>query len=125
MTTLRPVLLACCLIAACAGHALARHSTSAATGPSTPGAAAVSSSGWNYIVEPYLLAPSMSGTSGIGGQTSDVNASASDILGALDFGEAAIRGHHGAHHGEVRPVLRQIVGRFRFLGAHPALQVVS
>jgi len=86
MTTLRPVLLACCLIATCAGHARAQHPTSAAATLSAPGAAAASSSGWSYIVEPYLLAPSMSGTSGVHGLTSDVNASAGDILGALDFG---------------------------------------
>jgi hypothetical protein len=64
------------MILACASGAIAQ---APAPAPSAPG-------GWSYIVEPYLLAPSMSGTAGVRGLTSEVDASAGDIVGALDMG---------------------------------------
>jgi hypothetical protein len=41
---------------------------------------------WHYLVEPYFLAPNMSGTSGIGGVTADVDADPSDVFDKLRFG---------------------------------------
>jgi hypothetical protein len=82
MMSVRPCLLAGCLIAAVAGSAFAQDSSAT----SVPSPAAPSPSGWHWIVEPYLLIPNMSGTSGMRGLTSDVKASSSDIFNALDFG---------------------------------------
>ena len=86
MTTLRPFLLSCCMILACASGAFAQAPAPPAAAPSAPGAEAASPGGWSYIVEPYLLVPSMSGTAGAGGLTSEVDVSAGDIFGALDMG---------------------------------------
>lgn len=55
----------------------------AATVPATRPATA---DDWTTIVEPYFLAPSMDGRTGIGDALVDVDADAGDILGALDFG---------------------------------------
>ncbi len=45
-----------------------------------------SASGWETYVEPYMLFPNMSGTSGVGNLTGDVEVNTGDIFGALDFG---------------------------------------
>ena len=76
MKALRAVLLSCSLAAAVLGSAQAAE----------PGADPTSSKRWNYIVEPYLLGPNMSGTSGVRGLTSEVNVDPGDIFSALDFG---------------------------------------
>ena len=41
---------------------------------------------WGWIIEPYFLLPTMSGTTGVHGLTADVSASTSDILSMLKFG---------------------------------------
>jgi hypothetical protein len=86
MTSFRTVLLACGLISVSAGHAMAQDSTATSSTISMTSGSATASSHWNCVVEPYLLVPYMTGTSGVHGLTSDVDANAGDILGALDFG---------------------------------------
>ena len=85
MRTVHRIVLACCLTATCTGLASAQEPAAPAT-PAPPSADTTSSDNWSWVVEPYFLVPTMSGTSGIHGLTSDVNASSGDILGALDFG---------------------------------------
>jgi len=41
---------------------------------------------WQFPVEPYLLLPNMSGTTGVGNLLADVDASSSDIFGSLKMG---------------------------------------
>jgi len=41
---------------------------------------------WHFVVSPYLLAPSMKGTTGIGDLTVDVDADPGDIFSHLQFG---------------------------------------
>jgi len=74
--------LVCVLLAVCAGGASAQEPAAAATPP----AAAAPANGWNCLVEPYFLIPTITGTSGIRGLTADIDASSGDILGALDIG---------------------------------------
>lgn len=68
--------LACMVVAACAGGAGAQASA----------AAAAPAPGWDCVLEPYMLFPSITGTSGVHGVTADVDAGSGDILGALDVG---------------------------------------
>ena len=84
MKTLGSILMAWTAIATCAGSALAQEP--AAAGAAATVATSTASSGWKYIVEPYFLLPNMSGTTGVGTVTADVDAGTGDILGALDFG---------------------------------------
>ena len=86
MREVRLILLACCLVATCAGLAGAQEPATTPAMPPAPSAETTSSSKWNCVVEPYFLVPTISGTSGIHGLTSDVTASSSDIFNALDFG---------------------------------------
>ena len=83
MNSLRAVAVATCLLATTAGASRAQDST--ATAGSGSGAATTASK-WNYLVEPYLLAPTMDGSSGVRGVSADVSASASDIFSVLKFG---------------------------------------
>ena len=41
---------------------------------------------WHFVVSPYLLAPNMKGTTGVGDLTVDVDASPGDIFSHLQFG---------------------------------------
>jgi hypothetical protein len=86
MTTSREALLVCWLIATCASGARAQEATTVAAVPVAPSAEADSPGRWEYLVEPYFLAPTITGTSGVRGLTADVDASSGDIFGALDFG---------------------------------------
>jgi hypothetical protein len=60
-----------------------------------PGPDPVSADDRSWILEPYFLVPTMSGTSGIHGLESDVTASSGDILSALDFGAMLYIEMHG------------------------------
>ena len=66
--------------------AAAASAATAAAEPEKAIATAAPTDKWGYIVEPYFLAPTMSGTSGVHGLTADVSASTSDILKVLKFG---------------------------------------
>ena len=90
MNKLRPVLLASCLVTALALVGGIPSPVAAAPGPDP-----VSADGRSWILEPYFLVPTMSGTSGIRGLETDVNASSGDILGALDFGAMLYIEMHG------------------------------
>jgi hypothetical protein len=69
----------CGWMAACASGALAQE-------PTPAGASTETAAGWNYLVEPYFLAPTITGTSGVRGITADVDVGAGDFFSALDFG---------------------------------------
>ena len=54
-------------------------------GSSMP-ASAQQSSGWNVLVEPYLMGAALNGTSTVRGREADIDVSASDIFSNLQFG---------------------------------------
>lgn len=82
MTTSRCAALAWILAVAVSSAAGAQGSAPAAI-PDTTTAPAP---GWDCLLEPYLLVPTITGTSGVGGLTADIDAGSGDIFGALDVG---------------------------------------
>jgi hypothetical protein len=83
MRKLHSAVLALALLNVAVGIAAAQEPAAAAT---RPPADTTSSDRWSFIVEPYFMLPTMSGTSGVRGLEADVDASSGQILGALDFG---------------------------------------
>ena len=80
---IRAGLLACCLISVHASGSVAQ--VAAIDSTSTVTATTATSSGWQCFIEPYFLLPTISGTSGIGGLTADIEADLEHILTLLDF----------------------------------------
>lgn len=85
-TLLRLLLPAIVLAVACTAPAGAQSADSTAAPAAGSATSVAGSRRWHFVVEPYILAPSMSGTSGVGGIEADVEADAGDIFGALDMG---------------------------------------
>lgn len=83
---LRSTLFICGRTLLCAGAGWAQDSTSTAPHPAAPVADSASSAGWQFIVEPYLLVPSMSGSAGVAGLTADVKANSGDIFSVFESG---------------------------------------
>lgn len=82
MTTCRCAALAWILANAVFSAAGAQETAPAAM----PDTASAPAPGWDCVLEPYLLVPNITGTSGVRGLTADVDASSGDIFGALDVG---------------------------------------
>jgi hypothetical protein len=56
----------------------------------TPAVAQTSGDAWETTIAPYLMGAGMNGTTGIAGQTVEIDASASDIFSNLQFGTMGI-----------------------------------
>jgi len=83
------------LLASCLATSVGLVGGTPAPVAAAPGPDPVSADGRSWILEPYFLVPTMSGTSGIRGLEADVNASSGDILSALDFGAMLYIEMHG------------------------------
>lgn len=93
MKALTPVVVVAFLLsvgfasAAQAQMAGAPDSAAANTPSATaPAAASAETERWSCLIAPYFLAPNMSGTTGLGGITSTVDTSPSDVFSHLQFG---------------------------------------